>query len=235
MKFAQRLAVGYFRTKFKLLSLLSKKKAAHAALDLFRTPQTRNRRKLPRVFEKAEPLRFTLEGNTIRGYRWNRGGHRKALILHGFESSVINFDRYIIPLTRKGYEVLAFDAPAHGRSGGKTITAPQYAAMIRSIHEQFGPVHSYMAHSFGGLSLALAIEEMPHDANWRLVFIAPATETKTAIDSFFRFLQIDASVRPLFEQLIEEIGKNRSAGTASPELCVISKPVYCGCMMKKMM
>jgi hypothetical protein len=29
-----------------------------------------------------------IHGETVTGYRWNRGGHRKVLIVHGFNSSV---------------------------------------------------------------------------------------------------------------------------------------------------
>ncbi len=97
-----------------------------------------------------------------KGWRWNHPAERKLLILHGYESSVTNFDRYIRPLIKKGYEVLAFDAPAHGRSGGKKITAPLYKRMIQEIHKKYGPVQSYMAHSFGGLAVSLALEEISH-------------------------------------------------------------------------
>jgi hypothetical protein len=93
----QRIALSYIRTKFKLISLLSKKKAAEMAFQLFCTPQHRNRKKLPLVFEKAEKINFLFEENKIQGYRWNHPSDKKLLILHGFESSVINFDRYFSP------------------------------------------------------------------------------------------------------------------------------------------
>src|SRR5215212_1427487 len=126
MHLAQRLVLKYVQTKLKLLSSLSKRKAAEKAFQLFCTPQHRNKKKLPPVFEKAEKLQFLFEGNMVRGYRWNHPSDKKLLILHGFESSVVNFDRYINPLIKKGYEVLAFDAPAHGRSTGKTFNALLY-------------------------------------------------------------------------------------------------------------
>jgi pimeloyl-ACP methyl ester carboxylesterase len=206
MKLSQRLALRYIRTKFKLLSAISKKKAAEKAFELFCTPQSRNKKKIPKVFEEAEKLQFEIEGNTVRGWRFNHPAERKVLILHGYESSVINFDRYIKPLIKKGYEVLAFDAPAHGRSGGKKITAPLYKATIQKINKLYGPVQSYMAHSFGGLAVSLALEEISHTDDYRLVLIAPATETTTAIDSFFHFLQIDQFVRPEFEKIIIKHG-----------------------------
>lgn len=202
MKLAQRLALKYIRTKFKLLASISKKKAAEKAFDLFCTPQRRQKKKLPKIFEEAEKLELKIDGRKVCGWRWNHRADRKVLIVHGFESSVTNFDRYVKPLMRKRYEVLAFDAPAHGRSGGKKITAPLFKETILEICRQFGPVQSFMAHSFGGLSLCLAIEEMAHSEDYRIVLIAPATETTTAIDTFFRFLQLGPPIRHEFEKII---------------------------------
>ncbi|MEO7924535.1 MAG: alpha/beta fold hydrolase [Chitinophagaceae bacterium] len=202
MKLSQRLALSYIRTKFKLLSTISKKKAAEKAFVLFCTPQRRNKKPLPKIFDEAEKLQFKLDGILVKGWRWNSPAARKALILHGFESSVTNFERYIRPLIKKGYEVLAFDAPAHGRSGGKRITAPLYKKTIKEINERYGPIQSYMAHSFGGLAVCLALEEISHTADHRLVLIAPATETISAIDTFFKFLQLDPDIRDEFEKII---------------------------------
>src|SRR5215211_919618 len=206
MSLGQRLVIKYVRTKLGLLSTISKRKAAEKAFQLFCTPQYRNKKKLPPIFEKAEKLHFPFEGNIIRGYRWNYPADKKVMILHGFESSVINFDRYINPLIKKGYEVLAFDAPAHGRSTGKKITVVTYKNFVHYIWDHFGPIDSFIAHSFGGLALSLALEEIPHSSSARLVLIAPAAETKTAIDNFFRLLQLDDGIRKEFENIIEEKG-----------------------------
>jgi pimeloyl-ACP methyl ester carboxylesterase len=206
MKLTQRLALGYVRTKFSLLSFISQKKAAQKALDLFRTPGERVKKYPSETFDKAEKLQFKLEGIPIHGYRWNHNAGKKVLIIHGFESSIVNFGHYVQPLVNKGYEVLAFDAPGHGISGGKAITAPLFAQMIMTIHENYGPVQSFIAHSFGGLALSLALENIKHDKTYKAVFIAPATETKTAIDKFFLFLQLNGAVRKEFDKLIVELG-----------------------------
>src|ERR1700749_1181313 len=108
MKLEQKIAVRYLRMKFGLLSFISKKKAAERALDLFRTPQHRTKKPLHGIFNKAEKLEFNLEGVCIRGYRWNHNANKKILIIHGFQSSVLNFEQYIQALVNKEYEVLAF-------------------------------------------------------------------------------------------------------------------------------
>lgn len=202
MSLSQRLVKNYIRAKFAFLSSISKRKAAEKAFQLFCTPQYRNRKKLPRIFEQAEKLHFTFHNYRIRGYRWNHPADHKILILHGFESSVINFDRYVKPLIKEGYEVLAFDAPAHGRSTGKEINVVIYKDFVVYINQHYGPVKNYMAHSLGGLALGIALEEIKHDETYKAVFIAPATETTTAIESFFKFLKLDEHVRQEFDDVI---------------------------------
>jgi pimeloyl-ACP methyl ester carboxylesterase len=201
-KLGHQIAMGYFRVKFKLLSVVSKKKAAELAIELFSTPQFRYKKPLPKIFEEAEKLEFRYNGETVTGYRWNRGGHRRVLIVHGFNSSVAKFDQYIMPLVNKGYETLAFDAPAHGYSSGKTLNAEVFKDMIIAINDLYGPVKSYMGHSFGGLAITLALEELPHDEDYRVVLVAPATESKTAIDFFFSFMRLNESVRKKFDEII---------------------------------
>jgi len=203
MKLVQKISVAWIRLRFKVLTFFSKKLAAKKAVELFCTPLLKNKKDLPAIFQNAEQLQFDLEGTTIHGFRWNHPAPRKVLILHGFDSSAVNFEQYVNPLLDKGYEVMAFDAPAHGKSGGDIITAPAYRDMIIAIHRKFGPIQSFVAHSMGGLALSLAVEKINHDASYRLAFIAPATESVTAIDNFLKFLKIkNRQVRKEFDSLI---------------------------------
>lgn len=206
MKLAQKFAVSYLRTKFSLLSLISKRKAAASAFELFRTPQTRNRKLPSAIFDKAEKLQFDIEGITVHGYSWNHNVLKKVLIVHGFESSIVNFDHFVFPLMDKGYGVLAFDAPGHGRSDGTTITAPLFANMITMICEKYGPVQSFMAHSFGGLTLSMALENIEHNENFKVVYIAPLTELKTAANNFFHLLKLDEKTQKEFDNIITQMG-----------------------------
>jgi pimeloyl-ACP methyl ester carboxylesterase len=205
MKLKQKIAIGYIRAKFKLLTLVSKRKAAEKAFDLFCTPFLKSRVRVPTIFSQAEPLHFELNGLKIKGFRWNKDKQHTVLILHGFGSAAHKFHQYIHPLLEKGYQVLAFDAPAHGSSEGTRTHAMEYAQMIEKVMELYGPVQSFLAHSFGGIALSLALEKTSHDENTRIVFIAPATETRSAVDSAFKMLQInDAEVRREFDSIIFE-------------------------------
>ncbi|MFN5134533.1 MAG: alpha/beta hydrolase [Chitinophagaceae bacterium] len=204
MNFAQKLVIGYFSTKFKLWSKLSKRKAAEKAIDLFRTPVPGSSIKTPAVFEKAEKLHLQLDADKLVGYRWNHPQPKKVLILHGFSSTIKKFDHFVMPLVKKGYEVLAFDAPAHGDSGGKRIDVLLYVKTIEAVYEKFGPIHSFIAHSFGGLALSLFMEQLKYQDNKKMVLIAPATESSTALHSFCKLLKIDDEVKEEMRKLILE-------------------------------
>ena len=205
MKLKEKLAIYYIRTKLILLSLLSKRKSAEKTFEIFCTPFTRSTIKPTALFVTAEKLNFNFEGLQIRGYRWKKEKPTKVLILHGFGSAAHNFKPYIITLINKGYQVCAFDAPAHGYSEGATINALQYSKVIEEINTLYGPFNSFIAHSLGGLSLSLALENLPHTFETKVVFIAPATETKTAADEAFRILGLkDKTIRREFENIIKE-------------------------------
>jgi esterase/lipase len=190
MNVQKNLAIRFFRTKLTLLGLVSKEQAGKEAFRLFCTPLSRYKGKQAAVFTNGEPLEFELNGRKVRGFRCNPAGTKKVLILHGFASSCHKFERYANELVSKNYQVLAFDAPAHGASEGKTVNAVEYSEMITRVNALYGPVDGYIAHSFGGIAVSLALENMEHSAETKVVLIAPATETVSAIEGAFKVMGI---------------------------------------------
>ena len=197
--------------------MVSKRKAAEQAFQLFSTPFLRSKRKGDPKDAKLLSFKLKLPNEKkdeliIRGYRWNHPQSIKILILHGFGSAAYKFERYVSPLVKKGYEVLAFDAPAHGNSDGKTTNAVEYSEMIKQVMKNYGPIQGFIAHSFGGIALSLALEETIHDEHTKIVLIAPATETTSAVDGAFAMLKInDAAVRKEFDKIIFNISGKETA------------------------
>src|ERR1700761_7079190 len=146
MKISQKVALRYARARINILSLSSTRKAAIMAFKLFCTPQQRSAEKGSALFNRGERLSFRYEGHTVRGRVWLPGEPptRKALIAHGFESSSQVFEDYITALLEKGYEVVAFAAPAHGRSGGRRVTLPKYVGGLRIIKQNYRPFCAYI-------------------------------------------------------------------------------------------
>jgi esterase/lipase len=207
MKLKQSLAIAYIRTKFKILATISKRKAAEEAFTLFCTPLIKPIKEIPQLFKEAESLQFESNGLKVQGYRWNHPQQKRVMVLHGFSSAACKFEKYIVSLIDKGYEVLAFDAPAHGNSEGKTVNVVQYSDMVKKAISLYGPIESFIAHSFGGLAISLTMEVLPHDEETKIVFIAPATETTSAVKTAFEILQLhNSKVKEIFNNIIYELG-----------------------------
>lgn len=206
MKLTQKLGLAYYRTNLRLLALVSPEKAARKALKLFSTPFAKSTSKPAPIFEEGELLTFKLGDILITGNRWNHPAKKKVLIVHGFESGSKNFYQYIVELIRHDFEVLAFDAPARGRSGGKRITLPDYVEMVSTVIGKYGPIEHYLAHSFGGLTLMHALEKSSNEAFSRIALVAPATESTSAVDRFFRMFNLGENVRLHFDELVVKKG-----------------------------
>ncbi len=192
-----------YRLWFRIGSLLWPELAARQAFSLFITPQTRYTKALPPIFEKAASLEWTESGDRCQGWQWNKGGSHRILILHGFSSSARNFGHLIEALVRRNAEVIAFDAPAHGNSEGEKIHSLRYRKLIQEIRQQWGPMDGYIAHSFGGLSLSLALEEKTPRPQERIALIAPATETRSALKQLQTTLGLSDSIMRRIDRLIE--------------------------------
>ncbi len=208
MKLKQRIVLGYYKTKLNTLGQLSPARAAESAFNLFCTPYSgKPKRKAPPIFQKATIAELVLNKMKIKGFQWipQHPNHKKILICHGFDSSCYKFEKYIISLLHEGFEVMAFDAPGHGQSDGKTINALLYTDTILEIQKQFGSFNGIIGHSLGALAVSLAAEQMEKSPD-KIVLIAPATETTTAIAHFYKFLPLQNKTREAFEALIFQIG-----------------------------
>ncbi len=217
MNVQKNLAIRFIRTKLNGLSIISKRKAGEEAFRVFCTPlrKTFDAAEVERAHKlktRGEQLEFEFNGKMIRGFRHNHPAANKVLLLHGFSSNCHNLDHYVNPLVDKGFEVLAFDAPAHGKSDGKTVNTLDYSGMIKKVVELYGPIKNFIAHSFGGLSVSLALESLPHDATTKVALMAPATETTTAIETAFRLVGLKNKKikKSLYEIIMETSGKKAS-------------------------
>ncbi|CDF78341.1 alpha/beta hydrolase family protein [Formosa agariphila KMM 3901] len=170
-----------------LLSYISKPYAANKALNLFVTP--RKGRVLERhvdFLNTAFNEELTYNNHTIMTYRW-LGKKGTILLAHGWESNSYRWKPLVTELNKKGYSVVALDAPAHGRSGSKEFNALLYAEYINVVAQRFKP-HTIIAHSAGGMAATAFQNKYQYPALEKLILLGAPSEFKDIISRYVKML-----------------------------------------------
>lgn len=205
----QKVALAYYRNRINFLYRINTRKAVDEAFELFTTPYKTPKHPDPALWLKSNILHLQTSAGKIFGYEWKCGrvNAKRLLVLHGFAGDSRAFESYIAAGLSKGFDVYAFDAPAHGKSEGRRLNVSLYAESIKSIIGEHGFFDAFIAHSLGGLSLMLCLHGLQYEKKPKIVLIAPATESTTAADNFFNLLQLVPDLRKPFEQgIIEKTG-----------------------------
>lgn len=93
----------------------------------------------------------------VAAWRWGEGP--AVLLVHGWEDDHHCFDYLITQLRTLNIPVVAFDLPAHGKSGGRRTALPFIRQAIFDVASHLGPIRSIVGHSLGGAAAALAVAD----------------------------------------------------------------------------
>jgi pimeloyl-ACP methyl ester carboxylesterase len=109
------------------------------------------------LLEQATPCLIPFGSININAFRWGSGS--TILLVHGWGGYGLQLGAFVQPLLDAGYQVLAFDAPAHGSTTGVQTSGLEMAQAIATVAQYQGSVEGIIAHSFGATSTALALSE----------------------------------------------------------------------------
>lgn len=154
------LTPAYIHITGKILAAISPFLASRFAARLFFSPF---RNKLPNrekeMDEKSiqETINIPSINRKIVVYKYGTGP-KKVLLVHGWNGSGTQLSDIAKELVNKGFSVISFDAPAHGKAPGKTSMMPFFIESIHQVEKEYGPFEVAIGHSLGGMSLLKAIK-----------------------------------------------------------------------------
>ncbi len=199
-------AVAVLRLLFRLSGAVAPALAARLANTLWFRPQ-RHRppgRELA-VLARAQHVSLHHAGKRIAVYRWGRGP--TVMLVHGWSGRAAQLGEFVEPLVGAGYRVVAFDAPAHGRSDGRDTTLPEISEVILRLVSDFSPVHAVIAHSFGVPCVLFALQQQGF-ARRVVAFSTPAT-LEGLVEKFSGTLALSArTVQILRDMLVRRFGED---------------------------
>ena len=208
----------------KLISFISPKLITLFAAKLFTTPI---KHKIPKreleMDRKSVQKQITIPaiGKEIILYKYGKS-EKKILLVHGWSGRGTQLFKIADELLKAGYSTISFDAPAHGKSPGKTTIMVDFIATILEIEKQFGPFEAVIGHSLGGMSVLNAIKKglkVNH-----AVVIGSGDIVEDIMDDFIAKLELKPSVSTLlrlhFEKKYGEKMNNYSAFLAAKETTI---------------
>jgi alpha-beta hydrolase superfamily lysophospholipase len=190
------------RLLFRVLTWISPALAARVAMSMLLTPLAHRPGAEDDVFHAtARQLRLRTPYGGVQAYEWNGSGPT-VLIVHGWISHSGRFASLIDALRQLGFRVIAFDAPAHGRSGGRRADLVAFRTAIETAAAELGPVHAVVAHSFGALSTASWLSATPLPTLKGAVLIGLMRDLGYLLDSFVTVLQLRPDVTARLRALL---------------------------------
>lgn len=154
-------------------------------LDRFLTPITTRESLLDRQFlETARPFTFDHGALRLQGYEWGDRRAAAVLLVHGWGGRASQFQCVVPRLVDRGLHVLAFDAPAHGRSQGNRTSLFDFAGAVGSLAAHFArPLAGLLGHSMGAASATIALWRGACAVR-RMVLVAPICRLEDVVRRF---------------------------------------------------
>ncbi|MBO0321778.1 alpha/beta hydrolase [Muricauda sp. CAU 1633] len=193
------LAYGQY---FNFYTLIAPKKAAHKAFNLFCT--VRKGRVQPQQVDYLEEAKLSIESIEniqIQTYHW-KGEKETILLVHGWESNTFRWRNLIKKLREANFNIVAFDAPAHGYSSGKYLHVPLYEKILQHMVKKFNP-KNMIGHSVGGMTLMYNEFKNPNAEVEKMVIIGAPSEFHEIMEHYQDLLRFNDRVMNVLDHYVQ--------------------------------
>ncbi|MDT0607985.1 alpha/beta fold hydrolase [Croceitalea rosinachiae] len=138
----------------------------------------------------------------VQSYRW-KGNGDTVLLMHGWESNTYRWRNLIKKLIEYNFNIIAFDAPAHGYSTGKRLHVPLYSISSRHMLDKYQPKY-VVAHSVGGMTILYDHFKNPKSSVEKIVTIGSPCEFSQFMDQYQGLLKFNSKVRMAMDKRLKE-------------------------------
>lgn len=206
----------------KVCAFISTKLATKYAAKLFTTPV---KHKVPKreleMNDKSiqSELYVSSINKNIVIYEYGKS-EKKILLVHGWSGRGTQLFKIADELLHNGYSTISFDAPAHGKSAGKTTIMSDFIESILEIEKKYGPFEIAIGHSLGGMSVLNAIKRGLKVE--KAIIIGSGDVVQDILDDFIFKLglkpKMSILLRDYFEKKYQTKMDNYSAYRAAKEI-----------------
>src|SRR5258706_9894790 len=143
--------------RFAASALLFPELAGAWAERLFLTPPRNGAAAAALDLIDARSSMFEHKGRHIATWRWGSRDAPAVILAHGWGGCAAQMRALLFPLLSPGYQVIAYDQPAHGVSERRLTGLPEFADLLAELAWHRGEAHAFIGHSLGGAAGGLAL------------------------------------------------------------------------------
>jgi pimeloyl-ACP methyl ester carboxylesterase len=179
------------------LQLVSTKATVKFVAKLFTTPikyKTPKREQHMVDNSRQERILIPSTNKFINLYHYGKPSDKRILLVHGWSGRGTQLYKIADAFVEKGYSIISFDAPAHGKSEGKTSMMPKFIESIHVIDDKYGPFEFAIGHSLGGMSILNAVKKGFKVK--KVVTIGSADKISDIVKNFIDQLRLKKEIAP---------------------------------------
>ena len=202
----------------RILAKLSPKQSANLAWSIFCRPLNRKKplsNSEEKLIQQSQQFFIDSDEYRIAVYRWNAvedADLAKAILLtHGWGGHALNFSYIIKRLLADGFNVIAFDGPAHGNSSGKQANLLLNTQALLALTEHIPSIDALVGHSFGAITNAYALDLAnygdPLENVNKIVLVSGPNRLADIFAAFIQAMQLPEIILEIFHQKLKSIAK----------------------------
>jgi pimeloyl-ACP methyl ester carboxylesterase len=143
------------------------------------------------------------KGRQIATWRWGSREAPLVVLAHGWGGYAAQMRGFVFPLVSAGYQVVAYDQPAHGVSEGKLTGLPDFADVLTEVAWHYGGAQAFIGHSLGAAAVGLALASRRIRLE-KVVLVSPPADLVGYSRHFARWHWMPEAVRRAMQSAIEE-------------------------------
>ncbi|MFX0555264.1 alpha/beta fold hydrolase [Maribacter sp. CXY002] len=193
----------FYGQLLNFLALFNPEKAAVKGFDIFCT--VRKGKILSNQKLYLDPFKHKVHlvaDHKIQTYTW-QGEKETVLLVHGWESNTWRWHKLIEKLTEANFNIIAFDAPAHGYSSGNHLYVPLYAEALDFMLKTYRPNH-VIGHSVGGMTILYNEYRNPNSDIEKIVTIGSPSEFHEIMSHYQNLLGFNNKVLTALDDYIKK-------------------------------
>ncbi|MBL4753294.1 MAG: alpha/beta fold hydrolase [Flavobacteriales bacterium] len=194
---------------FQGLDLFFPSISAKLVYNVMSNPRVRKSREIEeKILDTSRKERLKFKNFDIQMYRWGDLGNKVVLLIHGWEGQAGNFGGIVDSLLQKNYQVIAFDAPSHGKSSNGKTNMLEFAEFVSFMLKKYHP-DAIISHSLGSVTTVVALDgnkDIPIN-QWFLITTPHSMKDK--IKEVSDFLGVtDRTINRLIKMIEKDAGES---------------------------